>query len=149
MTQNVITSVEIKLQVEISASKEKVWNAIILDTSSWWLRDFYYYENSKIILEPFPGGRLYEDGGENGGGIWYNVLNINPKNSIQFTGNLSPQFGGPAATYLNLSLKEEKEKTILTVIDSLIGVLQPGTEKQIEQGWKMLFEKGLKTYLEN
>lgn len=149
MSQNEITSIEIKLQVEINATKDKVWNAITLDISAWWLPDFYFYENSKIILEPFPGGRLFEDGGENGGGIWYNVLNINPKDSIQFVGNLSPQFGGPAATFLNLSLKEENEKTILTIVDSLFGFLQPGTEKQIEQGWKMLFEKGLKAYIEN
>ena len=80
--------------------------------------------------------------------MWYNVLNINPKYSIKFVGNLAPQFGGPATTFLHLSLKEDGEKTILTVTDTLFGALQTGTEVQLEQGWKLLFEEGLKTYLE-
>ncbi len=87
-------------------------------------------------------------GRENGGSMWYNVLNINPKNSIQFVGNLAPEFGGPATTFLKLSLKEDGDNTILTVTDTLFGALQSGTDTQLEQGWKLLFEEGLKTYLE-
>ena len=148
MSQHELTSKEIKLQIEIESPLTKVWHAIINEVDAWWQTDFYFYEDSKIVLEPFPGGRLYEDGGENGAGLWYNVLNINPQESIRFVGHLAPQFGGPATTFLNLSLQEEDGRTVLQVTDSLFGALQKGTDDQLEQGWKLLFEEGLKAYLE-
>ena len=57
--------VRVELDIEIDASPDKVWNAIIDDIATWWPRDFYANaETKQFVIEPRVGGRLYEDAGD-------------------------------------------------------------------------------------
>lgn len=143
-----VTSKQIELKIEINAQRERVWQAIVEEIGQWWRKDFFVYENAKLILEPYPGGRLYEDAGNGAGGLWFTVMNISPPTMLEFYGHLAPQWGGPATTIVRLTLKESGDITTLHVSDALFGCLTENTEKQVSEGWRMLFGEGLKQYVE-
>lgn len=50
---------------------------------------------------------------------------------------------------LHLELKANGKKTVLMLSDSTIGGLSTDSGKTKLDGWKLLFEEGLKTYVEN
>jgi hypothetical protein len=92
------------------------------------------------------GGKMYEDLGKGAGFVWYTVTGIDPLNKINLVGYMTPAFGGPATTMLELSLEEKGKNTVLHVRDATLGPISNSEEK--EAGWKMLFEEGLKEYVE-
>jgi len=143
-----VTATTIKLSIPLKADIHAVWAAITQEIHAWWPKDFYVYENARLIFEPFPGGRLYEDAGDGNGGLWYTVMNIDSPSSLQMVGHLAPQFGGPATTMLQLKLEKMDGQTMLHLTDALFGLLTPQTQKQVTEGWACLFEQGLKSYLE-
>lgn len=143
-----VSSTQIELKVKIQATKDRVWQAMIEEIGSWWRKDFYVYENAKLVFEAYLGGRLYEDAGKNSGGIWYTVMNIVPPDQVQLVGHLAPQYGGPATSILQLTLEEANGWTTLHISDALFGRLGEQIQSQVAEGWKLLFEEGLKTYVE-
>ena len=59
--------VQYEFQVEIEATPARVWRALTDQLSSWWLPDFHMLgEDSVVTLEPKPGGRLFEQRGDDG-----------------------------------------------------------------------------------
>lgn len=61
-------------------------------------------------------------------------------------GHLLPPFCGPATTGLRLTLLAHEQGTLLKILDHRFGVL--GTDSPAE-GWRIVFEGGLKRYLES
>ena len=49
------SSTQIELKIDIQASKQRVWQAIVEEIGLWWRKDFYVYENAKLVLEAYPG----------------------------------------------------------------------------------------------
>jgi uncharacterized protein YndB with AHSA1/START domain len=145
-----VGALEVRLQVSIGASRQRVWDALIHDTSRWWPKDFYATSNPKtIIIEPHPGGRMYEDAGNGAGLLWYTVIAIEPPSSIHFAGHITPPFGGPATSLLRLSLEETSARSVtLHISDSLFGCINDRSGESIQDGWRILFEDGLKGYVE-
>jgi len=143
-----LNSIQVEVEITINKSKQHVWDAIINETGSWWHKDFYAIENSKIILEAFAGGRLYEKADNGNEGLWYVVSAIYPADSIEFVGHLRPEYGGPATSLLKLSLSENNQVTTLRISDSLFGVVDEANKQSVDSGWKLLFTDGLKKYLE-
>ena len=61
-----------------------------------------------FVIEPRLGGHAYEDCGGGAGQIWYIVVGIQPPHSIMLLGLLTPAFGGPAQTILQLTLEGDR-----------------------------------------
>ena len=113
-------SINILLEIPINAKINHVWECLIKDINIWWRKDFYTSPKTKnFILEPKVGGRMYEDYGNDEGLLWADVIVIDSPNTIEFKGHLSPQFGGPAISFLKLSLKENEGSTVLTLSDTV------------------------------
>lgn len=144
-----VTAKQIALEITIDANRERVWQALTEEPHRWWRKDFYVYENARLILEPWPGGRLFEDAGNGAGGLWFTIINILPPAMLEFYGHLAPQWGGPATSIVRLSLEERDGKTVLHIADALFGCLRDSAEQQISEGWQMLFGDGLKPYVES
>lgn len=143
-----VHSIQIEVEVSINASKERVWDGLVNNIGGWWLKDFYAIPNSKIVLEPRVGGRLYEQNKEGAEGLWYMVTSVYPNQSMEFTGHLRPEYGGPATSLLKLSLSEENGTTKLRISDALFGDVDEKTKGNIEDGWRQLFGDGLKVFVE-
>jgi DNA-binding transcriptional ArsR family regulator/uncharacterized protein YndB with AHSA1/START domain len=137
----------IEMEIDIAAKPERVWKAITKETTLWWRKDFYAGSNTKAFrLEPVVGGRMYEDGGEGRGVLWYTVIAIDPPRSIDLSGVLAAAFGGPALSVVRLQLTENDGRTILALSDSILGAKSDPKEKLA--GWRLLFEEGLKPFVE-
>jgi hypothetical protein len=135
-----------ELSVEITAPLGEVWRSLIDDIALWWPPEFFTSDKTKgICLEAFPGGRLFEDYGENGGLLWYSVVAIEKESSLLLSGHLLPPFGGPAVTSLRLSLSKSSSGVILTVNDSIFGAI--GGYDPVDD-WRLLFEGGFKAFVE-
>lgn len=139
-----------ELDIRIAAAPDRVWRALTEEIGHWWLPDFYCAPNSKAIkLEPWPGGRLYEDA-ENGGGLlWFNVVAVTPPESLHLAGHIIPPYGGPATTLLHLSLSRIPSGTLLKVHNSVLGYISKGQLESTIAGWRQLFAEGLKPYAQS
>ncbi|MCA9740201.1 MAG: SRPBCC domain-containing protein [Deferribacteres bacterium] len=144
-----VNAKRILVNISIQANCERVWQALISEIHQWWPKDFFVYQNAKIKLEPWPGGRLYEDSGTGAGGLWYTVMNILPPAVLELAGHLAPQWGGPATSIVRFTLSESNGKTEVEIDDALFGCLKPDAEKQISEGWRLLIEAGLKQHIES
>jgi hypothetical protein len=91
---------------------------------------------------------MYEDYGNDEGLLWANVIALDSPNTIEFKGHLTPQFGGPAMSFLKLSLKADGNTTILTLSDTVLGQVSEKNKKELTAGWKMIYEDGFKRYVE-
>ncbi len=136
------------VEIELLASVPKVWEALLNEASLWWTEEFLGIPGSKCIkLEPWAGGRLYEES-ENGSILWANILSIVPQKGIDFLGWMSPAYGGPCFTMICITLAATENGTKFTLNDSLVGDVSEGTEANLDEGWKMLFGTMFKNYVE-
>ncbi len=147
---NQANTITIKLEIPIEANIELVWKCLIEDIGIWWRKDFYTSTKTKNFkIEPFVGGRMYEDYGGDNGLLWANVIVLDAPNNLELKGHLSPSFGGPAMTFMKLSLEESEGVTILTLTDTTFGNVSERTKDQLSSGWKMLYEDTFKKYVES
>ena len=148
MEQSHIT--RIQLEIVIDASIETTWKALVNDIGLWWRKDFYTSSKTKeFILEAKPGGKMYEDYGNDEGLVWGEVIVLDAPNVLELKSHLSPSFGGPLFSFLRLSLMGTGNSTTLTLNDVGVGYMSSETNEQTKAGWEMLFEEGFKTYVES
>jgi hypothetical protein len=141
--------VQVNVDVNLKASLDQVWKALIEETSAWWPRDFYTSTATKgFHIEPRLGGRVYEDWGHEAGLLWFTVIGINPPNSLTLLGYLTPGFGGPATTTLELNLKSMGETVTLHVTETVSGRADAKMEATLRDGWLAIFDAGLRAYVE-
>lgn len=139
----------VTMEIPIAAPAARVWTALTTEVGLWWPHDFLVAaEPQRMQFEPRLGGRLFEEGTLGGGVVWYTVYGIAPGVSIDLAGNLSPAFGGPAQSLLHLSLREKGATTILALTDAVVGNVGPRSEASLGDGWRAIFERGLKAFLE-
>ena len=143
-----VTNKVVRIEIPINANVEKVWNSLITEIDTWWSKDFLVTNPKEFVLEPKVGGRLYEDGGDGTGGLWYTVQWLVPNKTLKLLGHLYPEFGGPATSLLSIDLEKSGDTTLLKLEDSLYGVLSENAEASIEGGWKTLFDDGLRKHVE-
>jgi|GEM_PF-6958454 len=67
---------------------------------------------------------------------------------LRMTGPLFPGFGGPGLSYLSLSLVGDGRECTLKVMDSVIAAADGFALDQTEEGWREIFERCLKPYVE-
>jgi DNA-binding transcriptional ArsR family regulator/uncharacterized protein YndB with AHSA1/START domain len=150
MTQTAFGVAQIEMEISIKAKPERVWDALVNETSRWWLKDFYTSPATKrFVIEPHLGGRAYEDCKDGGGQIWYTVIGVHPPKSIMLLGILTPEFGGPAQTILQLTLKAAGKNTTLQLSDTIFGRVGDDKLTQTREGWMMLFDGGLRAFVES
>ena len=140
---------QVELEISMRASPGRVWKALIEETTFWWSKDFYTSQKTKgFHLEAKLGGKMYEDWGDGAGVIWYEVFAIDPLHSLDLRGCLAVPYG-PAFSLLHLELRANGSETVLMLSDSTIGSPKDDGAAAKANGWKQLFEVGLKNYVEN
>jgi DNA-binding transcriptional ArsR family regulator len=141
---------EVELEIAIDAPRARVWQALVADIGVWWRKDFLGARARAFILEPRPGGRLYEDWGDGEGRVWYTVLSVEAPGKLQMAGHFMPgDCGGSYGTsHLCLELLERGESTVLRLSDSIVGRLRSDMTSDLTAGWQTLFGEGLKPHAE-
>ena len=135
------------MDIAIGATPERVWKALTEETDGWWRKDFYAGASTQAFrFEARVGGRVFEEGANASGLLWYTVIAIDPPRSVDLSSQLAAKFGGPALSMLRLDLLPDGTGTLLKLSDLILG---PSTDPNCKRdGWRLLLEEGLKVYLE-
>ena len=150
IAERTVKALDIHQEIQIDAPPSKVWSSLTADTAKWWPKDFYVGEAPKrFVVEPKVGGRVYEDWGQDQGVLWATVLVFKKNERLQWVGDLSPDFGGPARSITSFKLVERDGGTLLQFRDSPYGALAENAAKDMESGWKWLLNDCLKPYIED
>lgn len=138
-------------ELSIAASPDAVWKALIEDINQWWLPDFHVAgPDSTVILEPHVGGRFYEENADGSGVFGMSVVTIQPPERLIMTGTIAPPWGGPATSVFSVELAvAEGPKTVVRASDYIYGKVDTKLHKSLSDGWKYLFEAGLKKHVES
>ena len=145
-------SLDIVLELDINASRATVWKALTADIQQWWPAKFYVGSSPKrFLLEPRVGGRLYEDWGDDAGVLFGTITVFNEESQLQWAGDMSADFGGPARSVTTFQLKADKsgKGTSLTFRDTPYGLLSDMAMEHLEQGWQWLLSDCFKPFIEN
>jgi DNA-binding transcriptional ArsR family regulator/uncharacterized protein YndB with AHSA1/START domain len=144
-------ALDIKLEVEIARNPEIVWKSLTASIGEWWPKQFYVGTSPKrFALEPMVGGRVYEDWG-NGEGSLFGVVTAFEENAmLQWAGDMSADFGGPARSVTSFRLKPGATPgtTLVSFRDTPFGLLGDDVLKGLEHGWRWLLNDILKPFVE-
>ncbi len=142
--------IDINLEIPINAPQQKVWDCLLNDINLWWRKDFYTSPNTKeFIIEPKIGGKMYEDYGNGNGLLWAEIIILDAPRVVEFKGRLTPQFGGPAMSFIRIALEEKDGTTVLLLTDTVFGNVSEESKEQLTAGWKLLYEETFKSYVES
>lgn len=147
-----VTVSEIRCEVRIEASPERVWEALVGDVTPWWHEAYYTNalgpKQGGYHIEPRLGGHMYEDWGDGQGLIWGTVIGLETKRFLQILGDSSAEWGGPSRNCMTLKLEADGDATIFKFHSSHLGRVSAATTKSLDEGWEFLFDQCLKRYVE-
>jgi uncharacterized protein YndB with AHSA1/START domain len=128
-----------------------VWQALVQKTKEWWPADFYTGADPRgFHIEPKPGGRMFEDWDGGGGRVWATVTTVRAGELLELSGELSPEFGGPARALHRFELSDDADGgTRVRFTDCVYGVVSDATAASLETGWRQLLEGCLKPFAES
>jgi DNA-binding transcriptional ArsR family regulator/uncharacterized protein YndB with AHSA1/START domain len=144
-------SVDIQLEVEIAARPEVVWASLTSRIGEWWPAKFYVGTSPKrFTLEPHVGGRVYEDWGDGEGALFGTLTAFEQNRMLQWAGDMSADFGGPARSVTTFRLKKGAKpgSTLLSFRDTPFGLLSDVAMTGLEQGWRWLLTECFRPYVE-
>ena len=143
------SAARIELEVSIEAPIDKVWRTVIDQPDAWWVSELRCVPGaSKIVLDARAGGNLVEQNDSGASLLWFTVIAVEPPRSINLAGAIAPPFGGPCQAFLLLELEERDGITVVKMTNSLHGHVNEKTLPDIEGGWRLLLENGLKRVVE-
>jgi uncharacterized protein YndB with AHSA1/START domain len=145
-----VTITRVDFEVAINAPVDRVWYCLTRETSNWWPRDFYTSERTRrFVIMAKLGGLVGEDFGMGGGVIWYKVIGVAAPTSLTLLGHLTPTFGGPSMSTLEITLEPQNGSTMFRVVDAVLGPATDGLSDNLLSGWKTIFGEGLKKWVES
>lgn len=141
--------IKYQFEVPIKRGASDIWSLMIDQIDHWWMHDFRALgEGSKVTLTAETGGQLIESAAGGGALEWYRVQMVVPGKSLYLVGYTAPDWGGPTTSMLKLSVEDRGEGGALIVSDALLGNVTEKSARSAEDGWKMLFGDGLKSFAE-
>lgn len=143
------SAARIELEVSIDAPIGDVWKAVIDEPDGWWVSEIRCVPGgSKVVLDARAGGTLVEQNDSGGSLLWFTVIAVEPQRSINFAGAISPPFGGPCNAFLLIELEERGNATVVKMTNSMHGHVDEKMLPEIESGWRLVLENGLKRLVE-
>jgi uncharacterized protein YndB with AHSA1/START domain len=141
--------VTVAIEFPIAAPPERLWSALVKDTAKWWpVEHRICGPGSRMTFEPRPGGRLFEEGADGAGLLWYTVLAITPGESVTLVGHIAPPWGGPATSLLRLAVEARGDGSMLSVTDSLFGSVDEKFAASTNEGRRAILGDALNRHVE-
>lgn len=144
--------VEVVTEVRIAAPRDTVWSVLTQDPAPWWHPAYFTDprgpERGAFHLEARLGGRMYEDWGDGQGLVWGTVIGLDRGRFLQVVGDSSPAWGGPSRNFQTFRLEDDGRGTKLRFEHVVYGRVSEATARSLDEGWRFLFEHGLKRWCE-
>src|SRR3989441_3646929 len=130
--QQSVQTMEIRKEIAIAAPVEIAFQALLDE-----LGPEGQMPDGKPLplkLEPWPGGRLYRDLGNNAGHFWGHVQVIKPPKLLEISGPMFMSY--PAVNFVQYRLTPEGGGTRLTIIHRALGLIPQEHREGVGQGWE-------------
>jgi DNA-binding transcriptional ArsR family regulator/uncharacterized protein YndB with AHSA1/START domain len=137
--------IKIEQQQRLNAPIEKVFAALTVEMDEWW--GMRFKDESKIVVEPWVGGRIFEDWGGGQGALYGNIVYFEPPYRVCSRGP-----GGINGNFSNMNwetLERDGDATIRKVSLRIWGEVPPEMEKMFTEGSKAIAEQMLRNYVEH
>lgn len=142
-------SYQVGFEVTVRAPRERVWSALVDETSNWWPKDFFSAENPEgFVIEPQLGGRVYEAWHGGGGVLWGTVVVWSPGYRMTWACEMYPDWTGPGRSFVTFDLEDRGSETKITVSDSGICISASQAATSLGSGWQRLIGTHFKSYVE-
>lgn len=151
MTDELARTDKVTVETVIAADPAAVWRALTDDIDAWWPEAFYTGGDAatrRYVVEARPGGRMYEDWGDDQGLLWAVVNTVQKPSLLQIWGVAFPGWGGPSLLTGTWSLEADGSGTRLRFTEATVGKLSESHMRSKEKGWTFLFDGALKAHLE-
>ncbi len=142
-------SYAVGFEVLIRADRDRSWQGLTAEIGAWWPRHFFTHPNpAGFVLEPFLGGRVYEDWGDTAGVLWGTVVVWVPGQRMTWACEMYPDWSGPGRSFVTFTLEDRGQETAVKVEDCgiCINAHQAGTS--LNSGWHELIGVHFKNYIE-
>jgi len=134
-------------EVTISATPNRVFEALTKNIASWWSHVTYDVDGKpNLILEGGAGGRFYESSGSNQR-LYAVVTRYEPSLKLWMAGAMG--MGGCVFGTITFDLESEGVSTVLKMEHSVIGQVDEETLEMYRGGWTSLLDDGLKAFVES
>lgn len=146
MGEDVTTAVALEAfaEVRIGAPVDEVWRTLTEEIGAWWPHSFS--DEPKISIEPWIGGRFYEEFGDTGGGALYALVTyVDPTAKLTISGHMGMR--GARQYVKTYELEPDGEGTRVRTVASMLGDLPPELRESYTNGGVEVLES-LKRYVE-
>ena len=144
-----LTEIHVEQNVTINASPEVVFDALTQQISVWWTQPFFHSGEAakRLVLELRPGGRFYEDLGNNEGLFLATVVSIKKPNQLQLIGPMG--MTGLVQGSVLFQLESKENSTLLKLSHRAIGDVSDEVKNGYDLGWKELLSNRLRSFIED
>jgi uncharacterized protein YndB with AHSA1/START domain len=135
---------ELTAEIEIDAPIDVVWRSLTEDIGTWWPHSFS--DEPKIALEPWIGGRFWEEFGDVGSGALYGVVtHLRPLRELTVSGAMGMR--GARQYVKTYVLDEAGPATRVRSVASVLGDIPEEMREGYRAGGVEVLER-LKTFVE-
>ena len=118
------------IDAEFDAPPERVWQAITR-IGGWWPHRFR--PGSGVVLEPYVGGRFYEDWGDGSGALYGTVGCWDAGSRVVVSGPMG--MAGPVVGVWSFELSLDGARTLLRCTHRAFGDIDDETAQGYRSGW--------------
>jgi uncharacterized protein YndB with AHSA1/START domain len=129
---------ELTAEIEIDAPIDVVWRSITEYIGEWWPHSFS--DEPKIAIEPWIGGRFWEEFADTGGGALYaTVTFLKPLRELTVSGSMGMR--GARQYVKTYRLEERGAQTIVRTVASMLGDIDDETRESYTTGGVEVLER--------
>lgn len=141
-----LDSMQIEQEVLIQARPATVYRGLTAEIGEWWTHSFSGAPK-RIVLEPWVGGRFFEEfpDGE-GGALYATVTYLEPNKQLRLAGPMG--MAGPVHGVSTFELEDQGAATLLKLSHRAIGPVTEEAKANYAKGWTSLLGKHLKAFAE-
>ena len=125
-------TLDVANDVTIDAPRARVW-AAVLRMGEWWPHRFR--AGARVVLEPFVGGRFYEDWGDDSGALYGTVMRVDAPAHLSVAGPMG--MSGPVVALWSFDLDDDDGgRTVLRYSHRAFGEIDEETRDEYAAGWR-------------
>ena len=143
MDQQAGRIVKVETEVRLNAPPEKVFAAFTTELDKWWA--FRINPACRIVFEPWPGGRIYEDWNGAAGALYGIVALLDPPNKLVSRGGLTEAWHAVNTE----EAVPDGDGTIYRKSLRLWGEISDEAAEMFTQGTRAIAEQLIKQYVED
>jgi DNA-binding transcriptional ArsR family regulator/uncharacterized protein YndB with AHSA1/START domain len=141
-----VRTIQMEQEVQIAAPPARVFDCLTAHIGDWWSHSFSGSPRT-IRLEPFPGGRFFEEfDGAGGGALYATVTFLKPGERLRLTGPMG--MAGAVAGVIDIRLEATGDGTRLLLSHHVLGEVDDATANDYNGGWQHLLGERLRPYAE-